>query len=95
MAVIRIGNAPTDTVATSGLSNNELRGLANNRRAHFVPVDAVQTLILTTERPITYRKRGYLASTAQYEYWLTTIRDAPPPTGNPLIDITVVSEYYR
>jgi len=40
----------------------------------------------------TYQKRGYHIAMASYEYWRTNVRDDGPPSGNPLIDITVIGE---
>jgi len=98
MAVIRIGTAQVDVV-NSSLSNSELRGRNNTKKSNFVPADALTsvatTQVVTVERTIVYRKRGYRAAVQDYEYWTTTVRNDSPPSGNALIDITVVNEYLR
>ena len=36
-----------------------------------------------------YKMRGYRPATSVYEYWITTDPNAAPPSGNPLIDVTI------
>jgi hypothetical protein len=38
----------------------------------------------------TYFKRGWRTATSAFEFWQTTNPDAGPPSGNALIDITII-----
>ena len=40
----------------------------------------------------TYQKRGFHVALNQYEYWRTNVRDDGPPSGNPLLDITIIGQ---
>lgn len=42
------------------------------------------------ERLITYHKRGYYPVTSQFEYWQTSDPNGDTPTGNSLIDVTIM-----
>lgn len=80
----------------TGLSNVELnlnKVRLNSQQLRFDGGDNVTTtIVLSVTSSITYYKRGYHAATGQYEYWRTNVRDDGPPSGNTLIDITVVGE---
>ena len=40
-----------------------------------------------------YKMRGWRSATSQFEYWITTNPEEPPPTGNALIDITIAQVF--
>lgn len=50
------------------------------------------TVTVSLGQSVTYVKRGFYSIGNQYEYWSNTNRDAPPPSGHSLIDITVIGE---
>jgi len=54
-------------------------------------VEYVNTITYVTAS-VMYQKRGYRVSTGQYEYWRTAVIGDGPPSGNALIDITVIGE---
>lgn len=55
---------------------------------------ATQTIIQTVTTIVTgsvlYSKRGFRLATGQYEYWQSNVWDDGPPSGNALVDITVI-----
>lgn len=44
-------------------------------------------------RAIIYNFRGWDPSLSQFEFWQGTVIDEPNPSGNPLVDITLVSTF--
>lgn len=42
------------------------------------------------ERAITYHKRGFYPVSGQFEYWQTSDPEGSNPSGNPLIDVTIL-----
>lgn len=46
------------------------------------------------ERPILYKFRGYNTSSLAFEYWTGESQTAPQPSGNPLIDVTIVGRLF-
>jgi hypothetical protein len=49
-------------------------------------------IVLTGSGVITYYKRGYNSSLKQFEFWKSNFRVDTPPSGNPLIDVTILQE---
>lgn len=91
MAVVYFG-AP-GVVTTSTSTRAHPRGSFNLSSFGSCTVQQViQETITAVTASITYYKRGYQVSSGQYEFWRTNVRDDGPPSGNPLIDITVVGE---
>lgn len=54
--------------------------------------DYLDFFIITSneERPILYKFRGWNTSSLSFEYWTGTSMSHPPPSGNPLVEITIV-----
>lgn len=52
----------------------------------------VVTQTIDTGQQFLYRKRGYYVAGTAYEYWQTSSPDGSNPSGNPLIDVTVISK---
>jgi hypothetical protein len=50
------------------------------------------TTTITPSLIYQYKKRGFYTVTGQFEYWTTTDESAGPPSGNPLIDVTVLQK---
>ena len=98
MAVIRIagGDEPGRGYTTNGSLGNGTRGNNNPVKAEPRPVDPVTTTTTTVtvtvynDRPIFYYKRGYYVAGATFEYWRSTDPNSSPPSGNSLIDISIV-----
>lgn len=99
MAVIRLGDADEQGKghSTNGSLGNGTRGYNNPYKAEPRPVDqtATTTTVTTTvvvynDRPIFYYKRGYYVAGATFEYWRSTDPNSSPPSGNSLIDISIV-----
>lgn len=91
MAVIGLNVIPTP------LGDGMPRGLVR-RMEQILPASTIgsPTVIIQevqVERPIYYRKRGYYPVSSEYEYWITEDPESIPPSGNPLIDITIVASY--
>lgn len=100
MAVIRIGTAGLDSAdEQSGL--NDLRGFGNRNKAQILPVipatsstTSTVTVTVTVDRPIIYFKRGWHIATSQFEHWQTEDPLGAPPSGNSLIDVSIVGKAY-
>jgi len=59
-----------------------IRGVGTKSR-NFAPLQIAQS--------ISYKMRGRNTSTSQYETWITTSPDTPPPSGATLSDIIIAS----
>lgn len=77
--------AANASIAATGLSIYSLSG-------DNVGLAVTFNVISGSNAFVRYYKRGFYTVTNQFEYWYTTNRDGAPPSGNPLIDITVLSE---
>lgn len=55
-------------------------------------VETITVITSSVPAEVTYYKRGYYTLGAQFEYWRTTNPDAGPPSGNPLLDITIIGQ---
>lgn len=74
-------------------------GTVADRPLPFAPGDVIggggpgETIYVDVPRAIQYRKRGYYPVSGEFEYWLTSDPEGAPPSGNPLVDITIVATY--
>lgn len=58
-----------------------------------VEVEVPVEVPVLTPRTIIYNFRGWDPSLSQFEFWQGTVIDEPNPSGNPLVDITLVSTF--
>jgi hypothetical protein len=61
-----------------------------NYSGEFVGGGATIVVHVPVENIITYVKRGYYVAGAAFEYWKTLVSTAPPPSGHPLLDVTII-----
>lgn len=50
------------------------------------------TITTTTQAQYQFKKRGFYPTTGQFEYWVSTDEFSNPPSGNTLIDVTVLQK---
>lgn len=82
---------------SSGPSTVEVKDGAVAYNAHQ-PVDISPSgggetveVQVEVERAVTYYKRGYYPAGSAFEHWQTNDPEGTNPSGNPLIDVTIVA----
>jgi hypothetical protein len=87
---------PTEGVITPGDLNRNLAKYSRHTAGPFLvtPEGGGTTEVeveVPVERAITYHKRGFYPVSAEFEYWQTEDPEGAPPSGNPLIDVTILA----
>lgn len=67
-----------------------------NLTQNIAPLFASQYFVIESneERPILYKFRGYNTSSLAFEYWTGESQTTPQPSGNPLIDVTIIGRLF-
>lgn len=93
MAAQRMASTDAIQIKDSG-TNGKYYAVRHNVGTWVSAATATSSsIVVVTTTSITYNKRGYYSAGAAYEYWQSTNRDAPAPSGHSLLDVTVISEY--
>jgi hypothetical protein len=90
MAVVDFGAVKIDGERTQTVANPKANFALSTFGEAAAAATQGQTIFVTGS--IQYFKRGFRLATGQFEYWRTGVRDNGPPSGNTLIDITVINE---
>lgn len=100
MAVVTISSNQLSPIDT-GPTLPEIRGYQNTaKNTRFNAMSSVASNSVPVEtivyrRTIYYRKRGWYAASSAFEFCRTTDPGAGNPSGNTLIDITIIGTVYE